>query len=61
MLKIENHCVDCGQPCIGGACRYKDVPVYYCDKCNEELDDVYEVDGEDLCESCLKDMFKKQN
>ena len=62
MLKKENHCVDCDIPCIGSSCSNKDVLVYYCDSCGDEIDfdEVYEVDGDDLCEDCLKEMFKKE-
>lgn len=64
MLKIENHCCDCavpGYPCLGKNCPNTRVTVYYCDKCECEIDcdEVYEVDGQDLCEECLKEMFKK--
>lgn len=62
MLKIENHCNCCTLPCID--CGLKRVPVYYCDKCDpkcdEPLEEVYEVDGKDLCEDCLKKMFIKE-
>lgn len=59
MKKIENHCNCCTLPCID--CGLKRVPVYYCDKCGEEIeDDVYEAEGEDLCEDCLKERFKKE-
>ena len=60
MVKIENHCVDCGLPCLGKACPNREVEVHYCDKCGEELEDIFEVDGEELCEECLKDMFMKE-
>jgi hypothetical protein len=62
MIKYENHCVDCGKPCLGNACPYRNVPVCYCDNCNDELpaDGAYEFDGEDLCEDCLKAKFKKE-
>lgn len=63
MVRIEDHCCDCavpGYPCEGNACPNKRVKVYYCDKCGEELDEVYEVDGEELCEECLKRMFRKE-
>ena len=63
MVKYENHCCDCavpGYPCIGSLCPHINVPVYYCDCCKYEIeDDVYEVDGEELCEDCLKERFKK--
>lgn len=62
MRKTENHCVDCGLPCRGDACPHRNVEVWYCDKCDEEINpnEVYEADGYDLCEDCLKKMFKKE-
>ena len=64
MVKIENHCCDCaapGYPCLGSACPNRNVEVYYCDECGEELDDdIYDVDGEELCEECLKERFRRE-
>ena len=58
MVRIENHCVGC-PTCIN--CGLKQVKVYYCDKCKDEIpEDVYEVDGAELCEDCLKKEFKKE-
>lgn len=61
MIKKENLCVDCtvlGMHCRGRACPYhKPVEVECCDKCEEILDKVYDVDGEVLCEECLKEKF----
>lgn len=62
MIRYENQCCDCATetyPCRGSSCPLRHVAVHYCDKCDSELDDVYEVDGEELCEDCLKEMFKK--
>ena len=66
MKRIENHCCDCavpGYPCLGDACPNRNVKVFYCDKCDPKcdwpLEDVFEVDGKDLCEECLKNMFRK--
>ena len=62
MTKIENHCCDCatpGYPCIGNACHLRKVVVHYCDRCGEELDDIYDVDDEELCEECLKENFRR--
>lgn len=60
---IENHCCDCavpGYPCQGKYCPLTHVEVWYCDECGEEIDgDVYRVDGDDLCEECLKDKFRR--
>ena len=62
MIRYENHCCSCavpGYPCRGSTCPLISVPVHYCDKCDAELDDIYDVDGEELCEECLKDMFRR--
>lgn len=66
MLVYENQCCGCavpGYPCRGSSCELRRVPVHYCDKCDpnrdEPLDEVYEVDGQELCENCLKEMFIK--
>lgn len=58
----ENHCVDCGLPCLGSSCPNRNVEVCYCDKCKCELpyDGIYEVDGEELCEECLKEKFLRR-
>ena len=63
MFKIENHCCDCavpGYPCRGSACPNRKVVVYYCDDCGEELDVVYEVDEEELCDHCLREKFRRR-
>ena len=60
MVRIENHCCDCavpGYPCRGNSCSLRHVEVHYCDNCDEELDEIYDVDGEELCEECLKERF----
>lgn len=58
MIKIENHCCGCDIPCID--CGRKAVEVYYCDKCDEELDEVYEdEDGKHYCEEHLLAKYKK--
>ena len=62
MKKIENQCCDCavpGYPCRGSICEYRHVTVYYCDNCGEELEEIFRVDDEDLCECCLKEKFRK--
>ena len=65
MVKNENHCCDCatdGYRCLGSSCPNRNVEVYYCDRCGDCIgdDDVYEVDGEDLCDSCLRKEFRKE-
>lgn len=64
MVKIENHCCDCaspGYPCRGSLCPLTHVEVYYCDKCGDEIDEIYDVEGEELCEYCLRDMFRRND
>lgn len=62
--RIENHCCDCavpGFPCKGEYCGNRHIEVWYCDVCDEEIfGDVYAFEGEDLCEECLKEKFRKE-
>lgn len=67
MKKVENMCCDCavpGYPCMGASCPNRRVEVHYCDKCDPKctnpLEEVFEVDGEELCEECLKEKFRKE-
>jgi hypothetical protein len=30
----------------------------YCDKCNDDVDELYDVDGEELCKDCLLEKFE---
>lgn len=53
MKRLENHCVDCGLPCMGLACPYYYVPVYYCDECGED-GAVYHIEDQDLCAECAE-------
>jgi len=57
MLKYENDCVDCGKYCLYEICPYYNVAHYYCDECDEPAN--YQIDGQDLCESCAEDYFKQ--
>lgn len=62
MLKIENHCVSCGLPCIGDDCPNRNIRVRYCDECGEEGAE-YVLNDTDLCRECmeryLKDRFNE--
>ena len=60
MVKIENRCCDCaspGYPCRGSICPLRRVEVFYCDRCDEEIDPykVFHEDGEDLCKDCYSE------
>ena len=64
MIIYENHCSDCATPsypCLGSSCPHRQVPVECCDCCEEPFYEnaVYEVDGEILCENCLKEKFRR--
>ena len=62
MVRIENHCCECatpGYPCRGDLCPLTRVEVHYCDKCGDELDEIYDVDEKELCEYCLKEKFRR--
>ncbi len=53
MRRYENDCVGCPQGCIN--CGRKSVLHLYCDRCEEEVETLYTIDGnEELCEDCLK-------
>ena len=63
MQRIENDCCNCANetyPCLGHTCPRRHVLHVYCDKCDEEIgeDEIYVVDGEELCEDCLKNKFR---
>ena len=57
MKKIENECVECGLPCLGDSCPYKEVVRFYCDRCGEE-DMLYHYEDEELCKDCLLKEFE---
>ena len=63
MIRYENECVGCPPEmgCLGSSCPNRNVPHRYCDKCGEEIyeDEIYDVEGEELCLDCLCKMFKK--
>ena len=62
MIKYENECCGCATesyPCMGSACPNRKVPHFYCDKCGEDVEELYKIDGEELCEDCLLDNFEK--
>ena len=61
MVRYESFCVEC-EHCIGQGCRNaKPIPVYYCDECGDECgDDVYDVNGDELCDYCLRKKFRRE-
>ena len=61
MITYEDECVGCQTEmgCMGSACPYMNVPHLYCDKCEEEVDDLYEWDDEQVCIDCILKSLKK--
>ena len=65
MERTFNECVGCtdlGLPCIGNYCRNRNVTRFFCDKCDEEISagGIYDYDGQELCEDCLKEMCRRE-
>jgi hypothetical protein len=58
MKKTFNECVDCGKPCIGSACPYRNVTRYFCDKCGEETK-LYHYEGQELCIGCIEEELEE--
>ena len=61
-IRTENRCVGCGISCKGNSCSNRNVEVYYCDECDEEIsfDEVFRHEGFDLCEACFKTVCEKE-
>lgn len=58
MKQVENDCVDCGLPCLGYGCPYRNVLHFYCDKCGDEAE-LYHYDGKELCLNCIEESLEK--
>lgn len=53
MIVIENNCVDCAIPCVGGYCALADCPTVCCDSCGKSAELFYLAGGEVLCRTCF--------
>lgn len=61
MIKYENRCCSCavpGYPCMGNSCPNINVPIYYCDICENAIA-LYNIDGEHYCEDHAKEYLKE--
>lgn len=58
MIEVTNECVGCPVElaCLGDACPYMNVTRYYCDKCEEEIEDE-DYYKEELCPDCYYEMY----
>lgn len=57
---ISNDCVGCateGYPCLGSECDLRHAIHYICDKCGDEVEELYRVDDGDICYECAHDKF----
>lgn len=62
MVKYEDECCDCdvpSYPCIGNSCPNRHVKHLYCDECYDEVYELYDFEGIQLCEKCLLKKFEK--
>ena len=59
MIKYEDECVGCPPEmgCLGSACPNRNIPRYYCDKCGEEVDAYFDINGEMVCDDCAHDIL----
>lgn len=62
MVKYEDECYGCATesyPCLGSACPNRHVKHLYCDECDDEVEEVYDFEGIQLCEKCRLKKFEK--
>jgi hypothetical protein len=61
MVKYENECVGCPAElgCLGSACPNRNVPHFYCDECEEDVEELFKWDDKQLCIDCIKKKLEK--
>lgn len=64
MIYYTNDCCGCATesyPCLGSGCSRRHVAHFQCDDCHDEFEEgeLYDVDGEHLCQRCLEDRFPR--
>lgn len=62
MVKYEDECCGCATenyPCIGSACTNRHVKHLYCDKCKDDVEELYDFEGVQLCKECILKKFEK--
>ena len=55
MVRYENGCVGCPPEmgCMGNACPYVNQRILECDECGQEVEELYEYEGRQVCDDCL--------
>lgn len=46
---------------MGSSCPRRRVEVHYCDKCDEQINKIYEVDGKELCVFCFEELNETED
>lgn len=63
MVRFENQCCSCAvpaYPCLGSSCPNRNVPVLICDKCKDEVEELFWWDDtEQWCIDCIKENLEK--
>lgn len=64
MVVVENQCCDCATdtyPCLGKSCHKREVKIYKCDQCQEEVDygKLFHFDEQELCIDCISKLLEK--
>ena len=61
MVRYEDQCVGCPPEmgCLGKYCRYRNVPIWLCDRCESEDEDLWDFFGEEVCKECLLKIIPK--
>lgn len=60
-IREENRCCGCAvpaYPCLGDSCGLRHYRALYCDKCGDEVQKLYVVEGKELCEECALDSLE---
>ena len=61
-IRYEDECCGCavpGYPCLGSECPNRHVPHLYCDKCEDEVEELYKTENGELCAICVLEMYEK--
>lgn len=53
MIRTEDDCVGCGIP----PCKHCQHTAFICDFCDEEVDELYDYEGEQVCYKCMEEDF----
>lgn len=58
--EFRNDCCGCEPRFCGADCNLEHVPYLICDDCGDDnCEELYVVDGEELCEDCFLKRFPK--